>query len=184
MTRLTSKNEPAAKRFRRTQAERRALSEQRIINTAVRLFAKRGTAKTSLADIGEAAGYSRGLPAHLFGTKENLIVRLVQAIPRPDGLLEVDPKGGLPALLGAVARWFSAGARESANVRALLILTSEGIVGQAAREFPRRAAAVRALDKKNRDQVRRLLEAGIRRGEVRSDIDPDKQALLILLTSL
>ncbi|MEJ2533610.1 MAG: TetR family transcriptional regulator, partial [Halioglobus sp.] len=46
---------------RMTQAERTALSDQRMFEAAIRLINERGTQKTTLKDIGELAGYSRGM---------------------------------------------------------------------------------------------------------------------------
>ena len=54
------------------QAERRSRSEQRIIGAALHLIARHGLEGLSLAEAGEAAGYSRGLPVHLFGSRAEL----------------------------------------------------------------------------------------------------------------
>ena len=173
----------ARNRPRITQAERRARSEQRILDATIRLIAERGTVATTLGEVGEAAGYSRGLAAHLFGTKENLLIRAAQAIMttrRAMGLFGVDPEGGFAAFLNAGKQWFPIAAREPENVRALLVLTSEALVGHAAKTFRTRAATIAALDSETRRHIRRLLEAGIARGEVRRDLDLDIQAVLIL----
>jgi len=63
---------------RRTQAERREQSEHRILEAAVELVALKGAYAVTLAEIGERAGYSRGLPAHRFGNKTNLMKALAQ----------------------------------------------------------------------------------------------------------
>jgi AcrR family transcriptional regulator len=63
---------------RRTQAERRQKTEQALLDAAARLFAERGIDNTSLADIGAAAGLSRGLVNHRFGTKAALVERLAE----------------------------------------------------------------------------------------------------------
>ncbi|MFN8625812.1 MAG: TetR family transcriptional regulator [Candidatus Binatia bacterium] len=175
----------APKRPRRTQAERRARSEQRILDATIRRIAERGTVATTLGEVGIAAGYSRGLAAHLFGTKENLLIRAAQAImttPRARGLFGIDPEGGFAAFLNAAQEWFPTAAREPERLRALLVLTSEALVRHATKNFRARAAAVAALDRESRRHIRRLLEAGIARGEVRRDIDLDSQALLIVST--
>jgi len=175
----------AAKRPRRTQAERRARSERRILDATIRLIAERGTVATTLGDVGVAAGYSRGLAAHLFGTKENLLIRAAQAImttPRARGLLGVDPEGGFAAFLNAAQQWFPIAAREPESLRALLVLTSEALVRHATKNFRARTAAIAALDSESRRHIRCLLETGIARGEVRRDIDLDSHALLILST--
>ena len=180
-----SKSGDARKRPRLTQAERRARSEQRILDATIRLIAERGTVATTLGEVGVAAGYSRGLAAHLFGSKENLLIRAAQAIMtnrRAMGLFAIDPEGGFAAFLDAGRQWFPIAAREPENVRALLVLTSEALVRHAAKNFRARAAAVAALDSETRRHIRRFLEAGIARGEVRRDIDLDSQALLIVST--
>lgn len=61
---------------RRTQAERTALSDQRMFDAAIRLIIDKGTQKTTLKDIGEMAGYSRGLANYRFGSKDGLLLEL------------------------------------------------------------------------------------------------------------
>jgi AcrR family transcriptional regulator len=61
---------------RMTQAERTALSDQRMFDAAIRLINERGTQKTTLKEIGEIAGYSRGLANYRFGSKEGLMLEL------------------------------------------------------------------------------------------------------------
>src|SRR5579864_4693574 len=105
-----AKREPksAAAPRRQTQAERRQNSETRILNAALRVIAQRGVTRMTLAEVGERAGYSRGLPAHLFGTKANLLCRCAEAIigeawkPR---LPDIGPDGGLHALITAIRDW-------------------------------------------------------------------------------
>ena len=59
-----------------TQAQRTALSDQRMFEVAIELVNERGTAKTTLKDIGEGAGYSRGLASYRFGSKDGLWMEL------------------------------------------------------------------------------------------------------------
>lgn len=66
----------AANGGRMTQAERTALSDQRMFEAAISLIIDRGTQKTTLKDIGELAGYSRGLANYRFGSKEALLSEL------------------------------------------------------------------------------------------------------------
>ena len=67
----------ASTRKRRTQEERREEAERRLLEAAVRIIAKNGIETFTLADVGEAAGYSRGLPAHYFKTKAGLLTAVV-----------------------------------------------------------------------------------------------------------
>ncbi len=61
---------------RMTQAERTALSDQRMFESAIELINERGTQKTTLKEIGERAGYSRGLANYRFGSKDGLMQEL------------------------------------------------------------------------------------------------------------
>ncbi len=55
---------------RRTQQERTEESRRRLLAAATTLFGTKGYAGTTLTDIGREAGFSRGLLAYHFGTKE------------------------------------------------------------------------------------------------------------------
>ncbi len=65
---------------RLTQEARRAESDRRLIAAGIKLIAAQGTGGTSLAQIGEAAGYSRGLPAERFGSKLRFLEAVVLQI--------------------------------------------------------------------------------------------------------
>ena len=54
---------------RRTQAERTALSDARMFDAAMQLIVEQGTHATTLKEVGERAGYSRGLASSRFGSK-------------------------------------------------------------------------------------------------------------------
>lgn len=63
---------PKLPRVRRTQAERVAESDHRLMEAAIRLVARVGYTHTTLESIGVEAGYSRGLVQHRFGSKDRL----------------------------------------------------------------------------------------------------------------
>jgi AcrR family transcriptional regulator len=65
---------------RRTQVQRRAEAERRLLEAAAELLGEAGTARLTLAAIGARAGYSRGLVTHHFGSKAVLIQRLVEVV--------------------------------------------------------------------------------------------------------
>lgn len=67
--------EAAPKTSRQQQADD---TRQRLIDAAGTLFAERGYSEASVALIGEAAGASRGLVNHHFGSKENLLWAVVE----------------------------------------------------------------------------------------------------------
>src|SRR5580693_854740 len=78
---------------RRTQQERSSQAEKALMDAATELFARRGVDQTSLADVGEAAGYSRGLVNHHFGTKATLVERLARRA-QTDFVTNFDEVGG------------------------------------------------------------------------------------------
>lgn len=65
-------------RPRRTQAERTALSDRKLIQAAVELMVARGIQGTTLQAVGEKAGYSRGLATHRFGSKAGLFAKVLE----------------------------------------------------------------------------------------------------------
>lgn len=58
---------------RRSHAERREESEQRLLTAAAELISAEGFGAASLERVGKLAGYSRGLASQKFGSKEGLI---------------------------------------------------------------------------------------------------------------
>jgi len=72
---------------RRTQRERREETERKVLAAATALIAQHGSRALTLAAVGEAAGYSRGIVSHHFGSRENLlraVMRDAQAFTLPD----------------------------------------------------------------------------------------------------
>ena len=67
-------------RPRRTQAERTATANRRMIRAAIQLIGRQGYTKTTLAQVGKEAGYTGGLVSHHFGSKEGLLRELVGRI--------------------------------------------------------------------------------------------------------
>lgn len=61
----------------RTQAARRSRSDRRLIAAALKLIAVKGADRTSMGEIGTAAGYSRALPSERFGSKIAMLEAIV-----------------------------------------------------------------------------------------------------------
>ncbi|MEE3099781.1 MAG: TetR/AcrR family transcriptional regulator, partial [Pseudomonadota bacterium] len=90
---------------RPAHAERRRESDRRMLRAAIQLIARNGARGASLAQIGVAAGYSRGLPAERFGTKLALLGAVMDAsLAWFDRYLEsrLAGKSGLAALRARV----------------------------------------------------------------------------------
>jgi len=161
----------------RTQAERRATSEQRLLNATARVIAQRGTTSVSFADIAKVAGCSHGLPGYLFGSKTDLLLALVQDVLerfRTDLVAPaVGDDRGLPALLGMQRAFLESLARPLPYTRAIYVMMSETPA-----LAPELQAAIRGHQEGARRMARDRMLEGIERGEIRPDIDPDAQAAL------
>src|SRR5919199_26130 len=87
---VTSYPEPRlrVKRNGQTQYERSEKSRQQILEAALELFSHRGYGATSVRDIAEAAGLSKGNVYHHFPDKETIFRALLdqyfQTMSRPD----------------------------------------------------------------------------------------------------
>jgi len=115
----------------RTQVERRAEAEARLLATARQLIARRGWTGTTLAEVGEAAGYSRGLAGHYFGSKTGLLRVITQQINDAffNELKKATPvPPGLETLLSFVTVYLSRRDAEWINTRALLLLMTEALL--------------------------------------------------------
>jgi AcrR family transcriptional regulator len=62
---------------RRTQAERRATSRAALLEAAAQGFSRFGYGNVALEDVAREAGYTRGALYHLFGSKEQLALAVV-----------------------------------------------------------------------------------------------------------
>lgn len=153
-----------------TQAERTALSDQRMFERAIELVNERGTAKTTLKDIGEGAGYSRGLASYRFGSKDGLWMEL---FARFDDIWKahlseyLTGKRGLAALQAAIQAQRDIFTRESGYLRAMYILWYESL----GRESDIRASLASHHVIYRRD-VQQWIEQGQEAGEIRADVDP------------
>jgi AcrR family transcriptional regulator len=165
----------AASSTRLTQADRSALSERRTLEAAVALMGERGYEKTTLAAIGEAAGYSRGLPTHLFGSKADLFARVIRWISdkmRQEVEPAVRKRGGVDALCAFVDAHREFADQHPGMTRALYVLWFQSLIT----DSPMRDAAIDDL-LGHRDRIRRILEEGIAAGTVRPDADADAEAI-------
>jgi len=165
----------AASSNRLTQADRSALSERRMLEAAVELMGERGYEQTTLAAIGEAAGYSRGLPTHLFGSKADLFARVIRWIS-DKARRQVEPqlreRGGVDALFAFVDGHRKFADQNPGMARALYVLWFQSLIA----DSPMRDAAIEDL-LGHRDRIRRIIEQGITAGTVRGDADASAEAI-------
>jgi len=168
-------------RTRRTQAERRAASEERLLESAATLVATRGTARASLGDIAATAGCSRGLPTYLFGSKEGLLLALADYLVERFRTRLFEPaleqRQGLPALVIWLRVYVDSLRGPELQVRAACVLLGEALGSE-----PAFLPAVNRLHRNVRSMVEHYLREGIERGEIRHDIDPVAHAAILIGT--
>jgi AcrR family transcriptional regulator len=73
---------PQAKRGRRTQAERRAATQEAVLDAAIACLVEHGYANTTTTRIAQRAGVSRGAQLHHFPTKASLVAQAVSHVAR------------------------------------------------------------------------------------------------------
>lgn len=174
----TGSPDRAAASHRLTQAQRRELAERKILDAALEIVARRGSVRMTLAEVGEAAGYSRGLPAHRFGNKQGLLRELANTIGgRFEARLRALPvsRPGLDALRQQVKAYFDRDDKRWIETRALLVMMTEGFMEDSSVN-PHIGDYLRA----NIDRLAEHIRKGIALGEIRSEIDPIAAATLIL----
>jgi len=156
------------------QTERSALSDKRMLEAAVALVNERGTAKTTLKDIGELAGYSRGLASYRFGSKDGLWMEL---FARFDELWKshlrkyLEGKSGLEAIRCAIHAQRDFFQSEPKYLRAMYILWYESL----GKESDIRAKLAGHHRIYRRD-VRRWMETAKELKEVSPEIDAEQFA--------
>lgn len=168
-----------APRKSRTQAERRAEAERRMLQAAVRILAEKGFAALTLNEVGEAAGYSRGLPAHYFGRKDELlsavgryiVSRFSKGLRRPRN---EPPLQGLAAILRTADYYLASVGQDPVTMRALLVILTETT------SHPDLFPALVELNRASVDGFAEQIRIGQQQGEIGQEIDPDSHAVLIL----
>lgn len=163
---------------RRTQAERREVAEQKLLESALEIVARRGSVRMTLAEVGEAAGYSRGLPAQRFGSKAGLLRALAANIGmRFTAQLREGPdrKPGLDTIRGNVTVYFNRVDRSWTTTRALLVMMTEGFM-----EDSELRDLIVTYNRSALGFLEEHIRIGIENGEISPDIDPRATAVLLL----
>ena len=127
---LVGQLDSSHERSRRTQEERRTEAEQRLLTAAAELIAEVGPSGVTLANIGERAGYSRGLATHHFGSKGAMMQRLVDSVTsefREEVFVESTSDTMLDQALGLVRAYFHELAHARPANRARLVLWADAV---------------------------------------------------------
>jgi AcrR family transcriptional regulator len=179
---INQKKESHQKEGRRTQTERRATSEQNILRAAIRIIGEKGIVRITLAEVGAAAGYSRGLPAHLFGTKEALLVRVVESFfdgPWGYVLPPQEPGCGIEGVFELLKHWFEGSAKYPEYVRTYQILMGEASCKMANEISSDLREVILRTDSYASTRFYNYLIESKAKGEIRKDIDPKQYSFMI-----
>ncbi len=161
----------------RTQAERRDTARRRIVDAAIAIVADRGLDELTLAEAGEVAGYSRGLAAHYFGSRDELIALIGEQIVsryRAGVKASGAKHTGLDGIIANISSYIESARVAPQAVRALHIVLG------AALSKPALAPAIAKLNREATKTLAEQIAIGMARGDIRKDVDPDAQAVLIL----
>lgn len=175
-----SKDEKTAPPRRRAQADRRAKSDRRMLRAAQELIARKGASGVSMAEIGQAAGFSRGLPAERFGSKVALLLAVIDFSDHwfNQRLAEaLQGKRGLAALVARINTHME-GVRDTATAS----LVQYQLSMESFSTLPELRTRISALGQSYRDGFRLHLAEAEEMGELRDGVDHDQTATLIVGT--
>ena len=175
---LATPHQRSAKSSRKSQLSRRAESDRRLIAAALKLIAKQGVAGTSLAEIGLAAGYSRGLPSERFGSKAHFLEKLVDQMDQwfeAKLVTDLAGKAGLDAVIARLAAHFDGAMQGPVATRALYHLYIESLS-----VMPELKSRMAALSRAYLDGFVAHLQEAKRLGQVGRKLDCEEQAGIIL----
>ena len=159
---------------------RSRVSAGRLLRAAAELIAERGYERTTLAAVGQRAGYSHGLVTRRFGSKDGLLLALLQKMISDWHEHEIAPYiqevSGVDAL-----RVLIDGVRRSVRcdpgaMRALYTLMFEALKPEPALL----ASRIRQIHSLQRYHLENAIVRGIKLGTVRRDIDAGAAARLVV----
>jgi AcrR family transcriptional regulator len=154
---------------RRTQAERTALSDARMLDAAVALICECGAVGTTLKEVGERAGYSRGLASYRFGNKSGLFAFIIQSIGESwlhELQRAVRNKVGLDAIVAATDAHRAFIADGTEHIRAFYMLWFDSIGPD-----PELKRQVANIHERRRRDVSAWIEKGIATGQLAASVD-------------
>ncbi len=158
----------------RTQAERTALAESRMVSAAIDLLNSAGIQGTTLVAIGEIAGYSRGLATHHFGSKAGLfrtVLKRVSSAWNEELIRKLEGKTGLQAMTTAIESHLAHALRYPEYIRAQNILWGAAL--DPSSEFKPNVAEFMRIQ---RESVAAWVKGGQALGDIREDIIAERFA--------
>jgi len=166
----------AMPRQRRTQQERSAESTSRLLAALVELIAEKGFQRTTAAEIGQRAGYSRSMVSVQYGSKQALLQSLLRAefqatMLRPPTRAAT----GLGRLFGEIDQIRAQSRENPTLLRAFFVLCFE-MAGPAAELRQWMSDWLEDYQAK----TCRTIREGQQDGSIRTDADPELEAQEII----
>ena len=163
----------ATRRQPRTNQERVEESTLALIASAIELFAKQGYERTTAAEIGTNAGFSRNMVRDRYGSKEALLQSVFETFAELllPGVRRERGGTGLDRVLSQLDDLLHAVEREPETMRAMIVLTFE--TPAALQSF---AGWFDRLIANYEEELAGHLAAGQVDGSVRADLDPAREA--------
>jgi AcrR family transcriptional regulator len=160
---------------RRTQAERRAETERRVLDATIAIISEHGVRAVTMAAVGEAAGYSRGIVNHQFGTRQALMAAVAETVqsrfsPTAGGLT------GRERVVAMAGDYLLSLTSRPQDARVFLRLWIAAIGG----EEPELRPVFERRDEHFRVAVAGATAEGLRDGTIRADVDPPAAAVAIV----
>lgn len=162
---------------RRTQAERSAESEDRLLAAAATIIAEEGYLAATLERVGTAAGFSRGLASRKYGSKDGLIEAVIWRVSASVHA-EVDAAiegltSPLEQLLALFDRFVELVLRDT-SVRAYFVLFSAMIANRLETR-----SVFEEVQQRFGARIEELVVAGQARGEIAPALPPQHLAFMV-----
>ena len=153
-----------------------------IIESAAKVFAKKGFSGTVVADIATEAGIGKGTVYEYFNSKDDLFFAVFEWFSQKTAAAAVVK---FSALTGSTSERLKAMEESIINVvteaKELYSLSMEFWAASASSKMRERfKEAFRQNYAEFRDIISSLIQEGIERGEFRSDLDPDSLAAVLI----
>ena len=163
----------------RTQEQRRIEAERRLVRAAAELVSEVGPGRVTLANVGERAGYSRGLATHHFGSKGALMQRLVDTVTGQfrEAMAE-ESQSDSPAdqLRQLIDFYFRVISDLQPVNRARLVLWADAVAGPSEDVRPQMISA----DREFREEIEKRIQLAVGADDDGAAIDPHGLATVII----
>lgn len=163
----------------RTQEQRRIEAERRLVRAAAELVGEIGPGRVTLANVGERAGYSRGLATHHFGSKGALMQRLVDTVTsqfRDAMAQESQSDSPIDQVRQLIDFYFRVVSDLQPVNRARLVLWADAVAGPSEDVRPQMISA----DREFREEIEKRIRLAVAEGEAGADVDPLGLATVII----